>query len=273
MMFKNFLKATLKAIGRIEPDIPKIRAIHNLLLKPIFLGLYGDTEEITDVLGFKMKLRVKECVDGNLYFAPHLYDRKEINYAMVDFPLDGTFIDVGAYKGFWSLYFASRYPNSTILAIEANPMVFEILVENIKLNKFSNIVPINYAVADEEGEVEFFIPNNNNLGGSCILDKDILDKERFSLRTKGMIIHVRTKTLLNILLEHDIKNIDLLKMDIEGYEIKVLKKFFETSPTRLFPKKMVVEYIHNPEVDDLISSYGYKLVFKTHDNSVFVRDE
>jgi hypothetical protein len=44
MMFKNFLKATLKAIGRIEPDIPKIRAIHNRLLKPIFLGLYGDTE-------------------------------------------------------------------------------------------------------------------------------------------------------------------------------------------------------------------------------------
>jgi len=27
-------------------------------------------------------------------------------------------------------------------------------------------------VADEEGEVEFFIPNNNNLGGSCILDKE-----------------------------------------------------------------------------------------------------
>jgi hypothetical protein len=60
-------------------------------------------------------------------------------------------------------------------------------------------------------------------------------------------------------------------MDIEGYEIKVLKKFFETSPTRLFPKKMVVEHIHNP--DDLISSYGYKLVFKTNYNSVFVRDE
>jgi methyltransferase, FkbM family len=159
------------------------------------------------------------------------------------------------------------------LAIEANPMVFGILVENIKLNKFSNIVPINCAVANEEGEVEFFIPNTNNLGGSCILDKDILDKEKFSLRTEGMIIRVKTKTLLNILLEHDIKNIDLLKMDIEGYEIKVLKKFFETSPTRLFPKKMVVEYIHNPEVDDLISSYGYKLVFKTHYNSVFVRDE
>jgi len=53
----------------------------------------------------------------------------------------------------------------------------------------------------------------------------------------------------------------------------VLKKFFETSPTKLFPKKMVVEYTHTPEVDDLISCYGYKLVFKTHYNSVFVRDE
>lgn len=49
MMFKNFLKATLKAIGRIEPDIPKITATHNRLLKPIFLSLCGDTEEITDV--------------------------------------------------------------------------------------------------------------------------------------------------------------------------------------------------------------------------------
>jgi FkbM family methyltransferase len=266
-MFKDFLKATLRAIGRIEPDIPKIRAIHNRLLKPIFLSLCGDTEEITDVLGFKMKLRVRECVDGNLFFAPHLYDRKEINYAIRDFPLDGIFIDLGAYKGFWSLYFASKYPNSTILAIEANPTVFEILVENIKLNGFSNIVPINYAVADEEGEVEFFIPNNNNLGGSRILDK-----KSFYL-TEGMIIRVKTKTLLNILLEHNIKSIDLLKIDIEGYEMKVLKKFFESSPARLYPKKIVVEYIHNPEVDNLISCYGYKLVFKTQYNSVFVRGE
>jgi len=267
-MFKDFLKATLKAIGRIEPDIPKIRAIHNRLLKPIFLSLCGDTEEITDVLGFKMKLRVRECVDGNLFFAPHLYDRKEMNYAIRDFPLDGIFIDLGAYKGFWSLYFANKYPNSTILAIEANPTVFEILVENIKLNGFSNIVPINYAVADEEGEVEFFIPNNNNLGGSCILDK-----EKSFYLTEGMIIRVKTKTLLNILLEHNIKSIDLLKMDIEGYEMKVLKKFFESSSAELYPKKIVVEYIHNPEVGNLISYYGYKLVFKTRYNSVFVRDE
>jgi hypothetical protein len=69
-MFKDFLKATLRVIGRIEPDIPKIRAIHNCLLKPIYLSLCGDTEEITDVIWFKMKLRVRECVDGNLFFAP-----------------------------------------------------------------------------------------------------------------------------------------------------------------------------------------------------------
>lgn len=203
-----------------------------------------------------------------IFFAPHLYDRKEISYAMIDFPSNGTFIDLGAYKGFWSLYFASKYPNPTMLAIEANPVVFEILVENIKLNGFSNIIPINYAVADEEGEVEFFIPNNNNLGGSCVLD---LDKKEFLSGTKGMVICVKTKTLLNILLAYDIKNIDLLKLDIEGYEMKVLKKFFEDSLIELYPKKIVVEHTHNPEVDNLISCYGYKLVFKTQYNSVFVR--
>jgi len=88
-----------------------------------------------------------------------------------------------------------------------------------------------------------------------------------------MIIRVKTKTLLNILLEHNIKSIDLLKMDIEGYEMKVLKKFFESSSAELYPEKIVVEYIHNPEIDNLISYYGYKLVFKTQYNSVFVRDE
>lgn len=83
-----------------------------------------------------------------------------------------------------------------------------------------------------------------------------------------MVICVKTKTLLNILLAHDIKNIDLPKIDIEGYEMKVLKKFFEDCPKELYTKKIVVEYIHNPEVDNLISCCGYKLAFKIQYNSV-----
>jgi hypothetical protein len=98
---KNKIKTLFLKIGRLEPDIPKIRGFHNRVLKPLYLWIFGDTEEECYVFGkFKMKLRIKECVDGNLFFAPHLYEKKEIKFIEKNFPNNGVFIDVGAYKGF-----------------------------------------------------------------------------------------------------------------------------------------------------------------------------
>jgi FkbM family methyltransferase len=260
---KDKIKALFQKIGRLEPDIPKIRGFHNRVLKPLYLWIFGDTEEECYVFGkFKMKLRVKECVDGSLFFAPHLYERKEIKFIEKNFPNNGVFIDVGAYKGFWSLYFASKFPLSQIIAIEANPSVFDYLIEHIKINHFSNIIPLNIAVSNEEGEVNFLIPSNDNLGGARVVEKN-------DFKEGDKIIKVNSKPLSKIITELNLLSIEAMKIDVEGYELKVLDEFFRNTNQKLFPHKLCVEYVHCPEVIKLILSNGYQLIFKTRDNALF----
>ncbi len=260
---KDKIKNILQIIGKLEPDIPKVRGFHNRVLKPLYLWIFGNTEEEVCIFGkFKMKLRVKECVDGNLFFAPHLYERKEIKFLEKNFPDNGVFIDIGAYKGFWSLYFASKFPFSKVIAIEANPIAFNYLVENIKLNDFKNIIPLNVAVSNEEGMANVLIPSHNNLGGTRIIKENNVENE-------GEIVRVSSKLLSELVNELNLSAIDAMKIDIEGYEAKVLSEFFKNTNKELFPRKLCVEYIHCPEIIKLILSNEYKLIFKTRSNALF----
>jgi len=89
------IKTLLRLIGRAVPDIRFVRAIPNRILKPLHKAL-GFDGGIVNVLGFQMRLDPNECVDGWLWFSPHLYDRIEIDFLMKHFPNDGVFLDVGA---------------------------------------------------------------------------------------------------------------------------------------------------------------------------------
>ncbi|MEJ2772064.1 FkbM family methyltransferase [Stygiolobus sp. CP8521M] len=77
---------------------------------------------------------------------------------------------------------------------------------NIKLNNFSNITLLNYAVSDMEETVYF-----NTTGGSA--------------KVSGKGIPVKAKPLDYILHELGDPKITIMKMDIEGYEGKVLSAF------------------------------------------------
>jgi FkbM family methyltransferase len=61
-------------------------------------------------------------------------------------------IDAGANIGLASVYFASRFPNARILAIEPERKNFEILVKNVE--RYPNVQPILGALWGERAEVE-----------------------------------------------------------------------------------------------------------------------
>jgi FkbM family methyltransferase len=161
-----------------------------------------------------------------------------------------------------SLYFASKFPFSKIIAIEANPLVFNYLSEHIKMNHFQNIIPLNIAVSNEEGEVDFLIPSNDNLGGARIVEKN-------DFKERDKIIKVYSKPLSKLISELNLQSINAMKIDVEGHELKVLDEFFKNVNQKLFPQKLCVEYIHCPEVIKLILANGYQLIFKTRNNALF----
>jgi FkbM family methyltransferase len=249
----------LRLVGFFIPDIPLIRAIPNRILKPIHLAL-GYSGSIVDVLDFKMKLDPKECVDGWLWFSPHLYDRVEIDFLMKRFPDNGVFLDIGANIGFWSLRFAQSFPRALVCAIEANPNTFQILKDNIEINHSDNILPINSGVSDDFGKLPLYLNLTGNRGGDSFAS--YADQREAS-------VLVNVAPLFETLNAADIFKIDIMKMDIEGFEGRVLRKFFKDAPHSLWPKYICVEALHVPEVITLLKHYGYQQCLMAKENVIF----
>jgi FkbM family methyltransferase len=249
----------LRWIGRNIPNIPYIRAIPNRLLKPLHSAL-GFEGGLVDVLGFKMYLEPTECVDGNLWFAPHLYDRYEIRYLQKQVPQDCILVDVGANIGFWSLCFSHTYPKSKICAIEANPETFYTLLENIEINGFQNIIPINVGVSDCAGELPLYCNDDGNRGA---------DSFSAYKNNRARYVMVMVEPLLSLLVTAGMTRIDVLKMDIEGFEERVLVRFFAEAPRELWPRFICLEVSHVPQVVPRLQEIGYDKVLSAGENFVF----
>ena len=78
-------------------------------------------------------------------------------------------------------------------------------------------------------------------------------------------------TLLDLLKKHEIEYITNLKIDIEGYEDKALKPFFDSAPNKLYPKNIVIEYTSQNEWEDrdfinYLLNKGYKQIMRTRGN-------
>jgi FkbM family methyltransferase len=118
-----------------------------------------------------------------------------------------TVVDVGANIGNHSLFFAVHF--SRVIALEPNPRVFELLSFNARLSK--KIVVLNMGASDVTGERNLaFTPAN--WGGGRLVDC-VQDPTNVSVRV----------TRLDDLPQLTSLSLGLIKIDVEGHELSVLK--------------------------------------------------
>lgn len=122
-----------------------------------------------------------------------------------------VFVDVGANIGVYSV-FASRLvgPSGRVLAIEANPGTHRYLADNMARNGLSNVATLNCAVGDADGHLQIST-DRRNAGATHVAISD----------EKGATIRVRR--LDDILREQGVECVNYLKIDVEGYELPVLR--------------------------------------------------
>lgn len=141
-------------------------------------------------------------------------------------------IDCGANIGMSVLYFKKLYPNSKIIAFEANPHAFELLEKNIKDNNIKNVETHNIALFDKQTEISFFIGDNiGTLLGS-------IKKERGG----NSELSVKAEKLSDFL--KNIDSVDLIKMDVEGAEVNIISDLFD-SKSLSKANEYIIEYHHN----------------------------
>lgn len=123
-----------------------------------------------------------------------------------------SIIEIGSLNGKDSLFFKEKFPDATVYCIEGLPDNFNEYIQGL-----NNIKSFNIVIADYDGEVNYHVKNINGLHG--ILNRgDIYGDRKITLPCKKM------KTFCT---ENNIKNIDMLKIDVEGATYQILKSFEE----------------------------------------------
>jgi len=127
---------------------------------------------------------------------------------------NGNVVDIGAFIGDSAVYFASKGAGQ-VIAFEPAKNLFGLAIQNIRLNDLDEVVYIrNEAVGVDYGEETFYYLKSHP-GGSSILP-----------RKKDFICYkVKVIPLSSVIAE--LGHVDLLKIDCEGMENKILLKAYK----------------------------------------------
>lgn len=130
--------------------------------------------------------------------------------------------DVGANAGFYSLHWVSRLrPGGIIHAFEPVPSTYATLLRNVALNGLEKTVRTHeFALGDETKTATFFVPD---VSGSVAASLRNLHPEETSVE-----VTVRIETLDRFSTAESIARLDLMKIDVEGAELAVLKGGLQT---------------------------------------------
>jgi|SRR5579884_1724223 len=166
------------------------------------------------------------------------------------------FVDVGANVGVFSAFVGTRVPGVRVTAIEPFPGVMPHLRQNLAVNHL-DVEVLDIAVGAEPGEVSFEI-----------LDRDVLNRVKPG-GSEGASITVPVQRLDTLFPE---RTPNLIKIDVEGFELKVLQGASglldaEDAPVLLF--EQVGHGIHfgvTPgDVNRYLADHGYGVYLPDHD--------
>jgi FkbM family methyltransferase len=142
-------------------------------------------------------------------------------------------IDAGAHVGYFTLIAARKVgPIGKVYAFEPAPQNYDLLVRNVALNGYQNVVPVQKAISKGQGTARFFL-RSDTVGHS--LHSEAVGKGQ---RT----ITVEVTTLDYFLEKEGWPLVHLVKMDIEGAEPTALEGMAELLK-RNRALRLVLEYV------------------------------
>ena len=199
-----------------------------------------------------------------IYFGRSNLD--EIDFIKNNSPNKSVFIDIGSNMGFYTQFIAAiieKKRQIKIISIDALPINNFRLKENLKLlkNKIPNIFSLvkikNCAVGDQNTKL--------NLDFSHGLANAFITKNKKD-------VSVKSRKLINIVNEEKLKYITNLKIDIEGYEDKVLISFLRSCKKKLIPRNIILEHsekkIWKNNLLKFLFKFGYQEIFKNKSNII-----
>lgn len=141
-----------------------------------------------------------------------------------------TIIDLGAYIGDTVIYFKTLYPKSKIIAVEPLAENLQLLRKNIEENQIEDVEVVEAAVGARSREIEIYADKNENAWTSMAgIHEGGWGGQQVSKKLK-----VKSFTLDELIRGE----VDLVKMDIEGAEVAVVRASKKLENVR----NLIIEY-------------------------------
>ena len=162
------------------------------------------------MFGYGIELSLEDYIQRSVYLGT--YERRESSLIKRHLTSGMTFLDVGANIGYYSLMAAAvAGPSGRIVAFEPNPHIFNHFKRTIEKNRISHITLEQYALADAAGTCELFVPIEAGNNTATMIANE-----------GGSPVSVPVITLDDYLDRNDIEHVDFMKIDVEGYEPRII---------------------------------------------------
>jgi FkbM family methyltransferase len=182
------------------------------------------------------------------------YEAKDFAMVRALVPRGGTFVDIGANIGWYSVHVALADPTAKVIAVEPIPRSYHWLTTAIQSNAITNVIPLNMAVASAPAEIELWI--DSALSGAASTSP--------STGKEGLErIACRASTIDDVVAAHG-GEAHFIKLDIEGAELHALRGARGVL-ARLRPivfaemlRKLTRPYGYHPnDIIELMRDHGY----------------
>jgi len=227
-MKKNLMQL-IKTIVRLLPEgAPEFIYVSILRPRPlkalanaVLSAMIPEMATVSD--GSVIALNKKDAVvSGALMFG--VYEKFETELIRKKLGPGMTVIDIGANIGYYTAIAARAVgPTGRVIAFEPDPENFAYLEKTVTINKLTNVMCCQLAIADSVGAGQLFLSPENNKG----------DQRIYASPEKRESIGIRLITLDAFIKEHTIPKVDFIKMDIQGAEglaIAGMKKTIGDNP-------------------------------------------
>jgi FkbM family methyltransferase len=198
-------------------------------------------------------------------FNPY-YNLEELDFLRAHTPVGGVFVDVGANVGTYAMALARHVgEDGRVVAVEPHPVTHARLAFNRTASGFTQAILVAAAAGASDGEL-MIETDGDNLGASHVVTGE----------ASAQAVKVPALRLLRILQDAGVPNVDALKIDVEGFEDRVLIPFFKEAPQPLWPRAVVIEHLSRDEwkqdcIADMLAR-GYGEVGKTRSNTLLRRN-
>lgn len=161
-----------------------------------------------------------------------------------NFGSGGTALDIGANVGNHTVFFAALGGFGRVVPFEPNPTVYTLLQANVAANDLSNVDLgyLGFALGSQDGQGVLRL-DEGNLGATQV---NLVEGGDIQVRDAGRVLA-------------DMHDIDLIKIDVEGMEIEVLKSIGKLLERERPPIYIEISLTHERAFSQWCATSGYRV--------------